>query len=203
MSSNLLYIFKKDLFTSIKIFNSPIKLINMKQLLLLLCSITSISISFVNGQQSDKNSWYETPVALIEDIYRAVSATNSGSVDWERVRSMLLDEAVVILRTGWNESKQFTADGFIQDFKDFYEHPEVKDNGFEEKILNMKSMVYKDIAFIATIYSAAIIGKEGPPHCGVDLWLLNKKEGLWKITSVINEVIPAGQELPGEPEWKF
>ena len=175
----------------------------MKKLLLFLFCIVSVSIRFVNGQQPDKNSWYETPVALIEDIYRAVSAKNSGSVDWGRVRSMFIDEAVVILRTGPNESKQFTVDGFIQDFKDFYEYPEVKDNGFEEKILNMKSMVYKDIAFIATIYSAAIMGKEAPPHRGVDLWLLNKKEGLWKITSVINEVIPAGQELPDEPEWKF
>jgi hypothetical protein len=116
---------------------------------------------------------------------------------------MFIDEAVVILRTGPAESKQFSVGGFIQDFRDFYEYPEVKASGFEEKILSMKSMVYKDIAFIATIYSAAITGREVPPQRGVDLWLLNKKEGLWKITAVINEVIPPGQELPDEPEWKF
>jgi hypothetical protein len=32
---------------------------------------------------------------------------------------------------------------------------------------------------------------------------MGKKEGIWKITSIVNEVIPAGQELPDEPEWKF
>jgi hypothetical protein len=64
-------------------------------------------------------------------------------------------------------------------------------------------MVYKDIAFIATVYSAEIIGSQRPPTRGVDLWLLGKKNGLWKITSIVNEVIPAGQELPDEPEWKF
>ena len=65
--------------------------------LLQLCSITFFSVSLLNGQQPDKNSWYETPVALIEDIYRAVSVKDSGTVDWERVRSMFIDEAVVVL----------------------------------------------------------------------------------------------------------
>jgi len=79
----------------------------------------------------------------------------------------------------------------------------VKANGFEEKILGMKSMIYKDIAFISTIYSAAITGSQRPATRGVDLWLLSKQDGLWKITSIVNEVIPAGQELPDVPEWKF
>jgi hypothetical protein len=64
-------------------------------------------------------------------------------------------------------------------------------------------MVYNDIAFVATEYSAAITGSTRPPSRGIDLWLLAKKDGLWKITSVVNEVIPAGQELPDLPEWKF
>jgi hypothetical protein len=116
---------------------------------------------------------------------------------------MFIDEAVVVLRTSRDKSTQFTADGFIQDFKDFYQYPEVKASGFEEQILKMKSMVYKDIAFISTVYSAAIVGSERPATRGVDLWLLVKKDGSWKITSVVNEVIPAGQELPDQPEWKF
>jgi hypothetical protein len=178
------------------------KLINMKRLVLLFC-LNSLSFGFVSGQQVESISWYKTPEDLIRDIYVAVSAKNSESVDWQKVRSMFNDEAVVILRTSRDKSTQFTADGFIQDFKDFYQNPEVKANGFGEKILRMKTMVYKDIAFIATVYSAAITGSQRPPSRGVDLWLLGKKDGLWKITSIANEVIPAGQELPDEPEWKF
>jgi hypothetical protein len=121
----------------------------------------------------------------------------------QKVRSMFIDEAVVVLRTSRDKSTQFSADRFIQDFKDFYQYPEVKANSFVEKILRIKTMVYKDIAFIATVYSAEIIGSQRPPTRGVDLWLLAKKDGLWKITSIVNEVIPAGQELPDEPEWKF
>ena len=174
----------------------------MNRLVLLFC-LNSLSSGFVYGQQVDRISWYKTPEDLILDIYVAVTAKNSESVDWQKVRSMFNDEAVVILRTSRDKSTQFTADGFIQDFKDFYQRPEVKANGFGEKILRMKTMVYKDIAFIATVYSAEINGSQRPPSRGVDLWLLGKKDGLWKITSVVNEVIPAGQELPDEPEWKF
>ena len=174
----------------------------MIRLILLLC-LASLSSGLLNGQLSDSGSWYKTPEELIQDIYVAVSAKNSESVDWQRVRSMFYDEAVVILRTSRDKSTQFTPDGFIQDFKDFYQNPEVKVNGFGEKILRMKTMVYKDIAFIATVYSAEIIGSQRPPTRGVDLWLLAKKDGLWKITSVVNEVIPAGEELPDEPAWKF
>jgi len=174
----------------------------MKRLILLSC-LASLSFSLVNGQLSGSDPWYKTPEELIRDIYVSVSAKNSESVDWQKVRSMFIDEAVVVLRTSRDKSTQFTADGFIQDFKDFYQWEQVKANGFAEKILKMKSMVYKDIASIATIYSAEINGSQRPPTLGVDLWLLAKKDGLWKITSIVNEVIPAGEELPDEPEWKF
>jgi len=174
----------------------------MKRLILLFW-LVSLSFNFANGQLSDGGSWYKTPEDLIKDIYVLVSAKKSGDVNWQKVRSMFNDEAVVILRTSREKSTQFTADGFIQDFKDFYENAEVKANGFGEKILSMKTMEYKDIAFVATVYSAAITGSQRPPSRGVDLWLLGKKDGLWKITSIVNEVIPSGQELPDLPEWKF
>jgi len=175
---------------------------NMKRLVLLFC-LVALSFGLVSGQQSESDAWYKTPEDLIRDIYVAVSAKSNESVDWQKVRSMFIDEAVVVLRTSRDKSTQFTADGFIQDFKDFYQRQEVQASGFGEKILSMKSMVYKDIAFVAAVYSAAITGSQRPPTKGIDLWLLGKKDGLWKITSVVNEVIPAGQELPDEPEWKF
>jgi hypothetical protein len=174
----------------------------MKQLIILLY-MAPVSFGLVNGQQSGSNLGYKTPEELIRDIYVTVSAEKSEAVNWQKVRSMFNDEAVIILRTSRDKSTQFTVDGFIQDFMDFYSTPEVMANGFGEEILNMKIMEYKDIAFIATVYSAAITGSQRPPTRGIDLWLLDRKDGLWKITSVVNEVIPAGQELPDEPEWKF
>ena len=189
-------------FTSVKRFRNILKLVNMKRAILLLC-LTPLLSGLLIGQQSESDQWYKSPEELIRDIYVAVSAKNSESVNWQKVRSMFIDEAVVVLRTSRDKSTQFTVDGFLQDFKDFYQYPEVKANGFAEKILRMKSMLYKDIAFIATVYSAEITGSQRPPTNGIDLWLLTKKDGLWKITSIVNEVIPAGEDLPDEPEWKF
>jgi hypothetical protein len=174
----------------------------MKRLLLFFW-LLPLTFSFANGQQSGNNTWYTTPEDLIKDIYVAVSGKNSEAVDWQKVKSMFLDEAVVVLRTSKEKSTQFTVDGFIQDFKDFYQIPEVNANGFAEKILSMKSMIYKDIAFIGTVYSAAVPGSQRPASRGVDLWVLSKHNGQWKIASIVNEVIPAGQELPDVPEWKF
>jgi ketosteroid isomerase-like protein len=166
-------------------------------------SLTCFVLANTSAQEIDSIRGYSTPEDLIKDIYVSVSAKNSEAVDWQKVRSMFIDEAVVILRTSKDKSTQFTADGFIQDFKDFYQWPEVKANGFGEKILNLKSMVYKDIAYVATVYSAAINNSKRPPTKGVDLWLLAKKDGLWKIISVVNEVVPGGENLPDLPEWKF
>jgi ATP phosphoribosyltransferase len=73
--------------------------------------LASLSLGLLNGQQSDSGSWYKTLEELIQDIYVAVSAKNSESVDWQRVRSMFNDEAVVILRTSRDKSTQLSADG--------------------------------------------------------------------------------------------
>ncbi|MCU0408212.1 MAG: hypothetical protein MUD02_04605 [Bacteroidales bacterium] len=175
----------------------------MKRLLPLVFALACLSAT-LSGQQQGKDYSYDNPEALIRDVYKSVSAKDGQSVDWERLKSMFLEEAVVILRTAPDKLSQFTVDGFISDFQSFYQEPRVKESaGFEERIISMKSMIYKDIAFIATVYSAAITGRNAPPSRGVDFWLLNKKDGKWKISSVINEVIPPGQELPDEPAWKF
>ena len=55
----------------------------MKRLILLMC-LASLSLGLLNGQQSDSGSWYKTPEELIRDIYVAVSAKNSESVDWQK-----------------------------------------------------------------------------------------------------------------------
>ena len=177
-------------------------IINMKRLLMF-CLSGLLAGSMLMSQQPVKDSWYEKPEDLVKDIYRVVSAKPGENVDWVKVRSMFIDEAVVILRTSRDKSTRFTADGFIQDFKNFYADPRVQASGFEEKILSMKVMAYTDIAFIATVYSAAITGSQRPATRGIDLWLLSRQDGLWKITSVVNEVIPPGQDLPDLPEWKF
>jgi hypothetical protein len=107
-----------------------------------------------------------------------------------------VDEAIVVLRTSREGNTQFTLEEFIQDFKDFYQRPDLDDSGFREEVLQLKANVYHDIAFIAVIYEARILNSDRPPTKGIDFWLLASREGTWKVVSVVNEILRPGEALP-------
>jgi hypothetical protein len=133
---------------------------------------------------------------MIRQIYREVSSDGSILPDWDRIRSFFVDEAIVVLRSSREGTTQFTLEEFIQDFKDFYQRPDLVDSGFKEEVLQLKANVYHDIAFIAVIYEASILNSDRPPTKGVDFWLLAKREGAWKVISVVNEILRPGEALP-------
>jgi len=138
----------------------------------------------------------EDPEFMIKQIYEEVSSEEGQEVDWEKVRSFFVEEALIVLQTSGDESTRFTLEEFIQDFKDFYESPAAKGSGFREEVLKLRSQVYADMAFIAVIYEASILNSDRPPQKGVDFWLLQKKEDSWKVVAVTNQIIPHGEELP-------
>ena len=133
---------------------------------------------------------------MIRQIYEDVSSDGSALPDWDLIRSYFVDEAIVVLRTSREGNTQFTLEEFIQDFKDFYERPDLDDSGFREEVLQLKANVYHDIAFIAVIYEASILNSDRPPTKGIDFWLLANSEGTWKVVSVVNEIIRPGEALP-------
>jgi hypothetical protein len=146
--------------------------------------------------QSEANNAEDEAVAMTKQIYRAVSSEAHSEVNWDSVRSFFIEEAVIVLRTSRNTTEQFTLDGFIQDFKDFYKDPEVRESGFKEEVLKVKSHVYHDVAFIGIVYAASIPDSGRPPQRGVDFWLLGRKNGSWKVVAVTNELIPPGDAFP-------
>lgn len=133
---------------------------------------------------------------MIRQIYEEVSSDGITLPDWDRIRSYFVDEAIVVLRTSREGNTQFTLEEFIQDFKDFYQGPGLKESGFREEVVQLKANVYHDIAFIAVIYEARILNSERPPSKGIDFWLLARREGSWKILSVVNEILRPGEALP-------
>jgi hypothetical protein len=132
----------------------------------------------------------------IRQIYRDVSSDGTVLPDWERIRSYFVEEAVIVLRTSQEGNTQFTLEEFLQDFKDFYRNPALESSGFKEEVLQLKSHVYHDIAFVAIIYEASILKSDRPPQKGVDFWLLSRKEGTWKVVAVTNEILRPGEALP-------
>ncbi len=138
----------------------------------------------------------EDPESMIKQIYTEVSSEGDKEVDWDRVRTFFVKEAVIVLQTSREESSQMTLEEFIQDFKNFYASPAAKGSGFKEEVLSLKSHVYGDMAYIGVVYEALILNSERAPQKGIDFWLLQKMEKSWKVVAVTNQIILPGEEIP-------
>jgi hypothetical protein len=74
----------------------------------------------------------------------------------------------------------------------------VQKNGFTEKVIRMKPMVFGNIAQILVLYEAHVPGTPRPPQQGVDSWELVKQGTKWSIVSVTNEIPAKDRPLPKE-----
>ena len=168
--------------------------LRIKVLVLVLGFLISLMPSF--GQSSQEQAEDEA-VKMVKQIYTEVSGKSGDQIDWDRVRSFFIEEAVIVLRTSREGSTRFTVEEFIQDFKDFYKSDALGDAGFKEEVLRLKSEVYYDIAYIPVVYEARIMDSDRPPQKGIDFWLLIRKDNDWKVAAVTNEIIRPGEEIPG------
>lgn len=151
---------------------------------------------FAFGQAMEKDSL--NPEQVITELYDLVSIQKGSTGDWDRVRELFIDEAVIVLRTSWEGTTVFSLEGFIDDFVNFIENYNIKETGFTEKIISMKSWTFGDMAHILVLYEASIPGSERPPQQGIDSFLLIRKEGKWKITAITNEIPTPARPVPEE-----
>lgn len=135
-------------------------------------------------------------VAMITQIYTEVSGESAEQVDWNKIRSFFVEEAVIVLKTSREGNSQFTLEEFIQDFKDFYETPAARQYGFKEEVLQVKAEVHKELAFVAVVYASSFPKSDRPPQKGIDFWLLTRKDKAWKVVAVTNEIVLPGEEIP-------
>jgi len=141
----------------------------------------------------------ESTEQIIDILYDLVSFYPGQDVDWDKVRSLFIKDAVIVLRTKRDETTIFSVDGFVNDFIQFIERAQAKKTGFTEKIIRKKSVIMGDMAHILVLYEAYIPGSNRPPQRGVDSFSLIKKDNRWWIVSVTNEIptldVPVPEEL--------
>lgn len=133
---------------------------------------------------------------VVKKIYELVTFEAGSPPDWDDVKALFLDEAVVVLRTSRTESTVFSVDGFIDDFKKFAERKDVQKNGFSEKILRTHATEFRDIAHVWVLYEASIPGTGRPPLKGADSFQLIRKDDRWRIASVANDIPTADHPIP-------
>jgi len=136
------------------------------------------------------------PEGVIRELYRLVTIEKGSTGDWDSVRALFIDEAVIVLRTSRTATSVFSLDGFVNDFVRFIDSYNIVETGFTETILSMNPWIYGDMAHVLVLYEAAIPGSEIPPNKGIDSFLLIRKEGEWKVTAITNEVPTPDNPIP-------
>jgi len=162
--------------------------------------IVTFIVSSASSRQIAASSASEnpSPEEVVASIYTLVSSEAGKTPDWNVVRSLFLDNAVVVLRVTRDSTAVFSLQGFIDDFVRFYGNPAVQKNGFTEKVVRMKPMVFGNIAHILVLYEAHIPGVPRPPQQGVDSWELVRQRGKWYVVSVTNEIPTKDRPLPAD-----
>jgi len=154
-----------------------------------------LNMGYIQAQENDKK-YLQDPESLIRELYKTVSQKSISEKlpDWDKVRDMFYEKALVSLRVSRVKYQIFDVAGFIKDFQDFYQEPGVKANGFTETILNLKKSGTGKLAHILTLYEARIVNGVG--NQGVDSWQLIYKDNRWWIFSITNEVIDKDTPVP-------
>jgi hypothetical protein len=137
-----------------------------------------------------------SPDKTVTRLYELVTFEAGTTPDWDKVRALFIEEAIIVLRTSWDSTAVFTVEGFIGDFVAFAENPNIKAAGFKEEILKMKTLEFGEMANILVLYQASVQGSERPPQKGVDNFSLIRKDDRWWIISVTNEVPTDSRPLP-------
>ena len=137
-----------------------------------------------------------SPTAVVAQLYDLVTFGPGTTPDWDEVRSLFVEEAVVVLRTGRDEMTVFTLEGFVNDFVQFIEQAQVEKTGFTERILDLQELAYGDIAHVLVRFDSHIPGSGTPPGEGVDSFELIRRDGRWKIVSITNERPTADNPIP-------
>jgi hypothetical protein len=158
--------------------------------------IAGSGAALLYAQEPTAQTALETPEGVVTEIYDLVSFEAGSSPDWDKVRSMFIPEAVIVLRSSWEASTVFSVESFVGDFVNFVENSPAGDMGFTEEIVNMKSLVFGDMAHVLVLYEAQITGSPRPPQQGVDSFSLIKKDGRWWIAAITNELPTPDRPVP-------
>ena len=148
------------------------------------------------GQVSQDENIFSHPETVVTEIYKLVSFEAGTTPAWERVKSLFVDEAVIVLRTSIDSMKIMDTQGFVDLFIRDIERYGLGKTGFNEKILSLKPTVFGNIAHALVVYEVSVPNSSMPPQRGVDSFQLMMRNGHWYIVSIVNEVPMQGNPIP-------
>jgi hypothetical protein len=146
------------------------------------------------AQEAGETATGSTAEQTVRHLYDIISAEAGRVPDWEPVRALFLPEALIILRSSREAMSVLSLDGFIRDFEQFYQVPQVQESGFKETILDLKATEFGDMAQVWVLYEARVPGGGG--NQGLDNFSLIRRDGEWRVAAITNEVPFPGRPVP-------
>jgi len=135
---------------------------------------------------------------VVRALYRLVTFDAGKNVDWEQVKALFIPEAVIVLRASRTSMNVLNRNTFVDDFVRFIREASLEDRAFEETIVAIKTQETGDVARSTVHYAARIPSRDRPAQHGIDVFLLMKADGRWRIVSIVNEIVRPGVEVPEE-----
>ena len=164
--------------------------------------ISFLPVNILFAQQATDVEKFTTPESIITELYQLVTFPPDTTPDWEKVKSLFIDEAVIVLRTSFTKMDVMNKQGFVGLFIRDIEKYRMDKTGFQEKIIRKKMTVIGEVAHCFVLYEASVPNSPNPPQRGLDSFQLMKRERRWRIVSVINEIPRPGVSIPGELQEK-
>jgi hypothetical protein len=160
----------------------------MKHAICLLILLMLFPASAFAPDENEK-AWLQSPDGVVNELYRLICVPKGGpEPDWEKVRTLFIPEAVIILRVSKEGFSTFTVQGWIDDFIAYNTKAKSSERGFEEKIVRMSPTVFRDIAHVLVLYEARMLDWTKPAQPGVDSVELVRKDGRWWIAAITNDI---------------
>jgi hypothetical protein len=146
---------------------------------LALCvSITQLAIS-ANASAADGDS----PETAIAEFYRLMSFEAGSRPDYDRIRSLLADDAVLLMSASPESIELIDADESIRRIRQKTEESGLGDYGFLATPRNINCRVANATAHCVTVVEVQYPGLDVQPVVSTDLTTLEKQEGRWLATS--------------------
>jgi hypothetical protein len=135
---------------------------------------------------------------VVRTLYKMVSFDAGKNVDWEHVKALFIPEAVIVLRASRTSMNVLNRNTFVDDFLKFISDAKLEDQAFEETIVAIKTQETGEVARATVHYAARIPSRDRPAQHGIDVFLLMKVDGRWRIVSIVNEIVRPGVDVPEE-----
>ena len=149
-------------------------------------------------QGSVNEGVHHTPENVVAELYKLVSFEAGKLPDWEQVKRLFIEEAVIVLRLGPTTMRTFGRQSFIDYFIMDIERAKLIESGFTETILQSHMQIIKEIAHCYALYEVIVPGRndDKPVNRGIDSFHLIKRNGRWLIASIINEGFRMDEPIP-------